>query len=79
MATLRAISANSTLPLVFRTFNKAHYLVRTIQHQAYDAAFDQDDLTEARKWYTSFTESNLPKGQTSYSRSSGPGGQHVNK
>ncbi|KAI1654384.1 hypothetical protein F4813DRAFT_370642 [Daldinia decipiens] len=85
MATLRTISGNFNLPLVFRTFrtfrtfNEAHCLVRTIQHRAYDAAFDQDDLTEARKWYASFTENNLPKGQTSYSRSSGPGGQHVNK
>ncbi|KAI0122680.1 hypothetical protein F4814DRAFT_409576 [Daldinia grandis] len=79
MATLRAISANFTLPLVSRTFNGTHCPVRTIQHRAYDAAFDQDDLTEARTWHASFTESSLPKGQTSYSRSSGPGGQHVNK
>ncbi|ETS73752.1 hypothetical protein PFICI_14698 [Pestalotiopsis fici W106-1] len=53
--------------------------VRPVRHQAFDAAFDQDDLAEARKWYSSFKENELPKGQTSYSRSSGPGGQHVNK
>ncbi|KAH6653171.1 hypothetical protein BKA67DRAFT_310489 [Truncatella angustata] len=53
--------------------------VGSIRNQAFDAAFDQDDLAEARKWHTSFDEHDLPKGQTSFSRSSGPGGQHVNK
>ncbi|KAI6083525.1 hypothetical protein F4821DRAFT_244776 [Hypoxylon rubiginosum] len=53
--------------------------VRTIQYQAYDSDFDQDDLAEARKWRVSFNEKVLLRGQTSYSRSSGPGGQHVNK
>ncbi|KAI1505112.1 hypothetical protein F5X99DRAFT_369597 [Biscogniauxia marginata] len=53
--------------------------LRTVRYQAFDAAFDQDDLAEARKWHASFTESSIPRGQTSYSRSSGPGGQHVNK
>ncbi|KAI1842995.1 hypothetical protein JX266_010848 [Neoarthrinium moseri] len=52
---------------------------RTVRNQAVDAAFDQDELAEARRWHASFQESDLPKGQTSYSRSSGPGGQHVNK
>jgi peptidyl-tRNA hydrolase ICT1 len=54
-------------------------LTRTVRNQAFDATYDQDELAEARKWHSSFRESNLPKGQTSYSRSSGPGGQHVNK
>ncbi|KAI1759903.1 hypothetical protein GGR53DRAFT_511856 [Hypoxylon sp. FL1150] len=53
--------------------------VRTVRYQAYDSGFDQDDLAEARKWRVSFDEKALPKGQTTYSRSSGPGGQHVNK
>ncbi|KAJ2975686.1 hypothetical protein NUW58_g8285 [Xylaria curta] len=53
--------------------------LRTIRYQAHDALLDQEDLDEARKWYASFNESSLPKGHTSYSRSSGPGGQHVNK
>ncbi|KAK8140084.1 hypothetical protein PG984_000150 [Apiospora sp. TS-2023a] len=52
---------------------------RSVRHQAFDANFDQDELEEARNWYASFNPSSLPKGQTSYSRSSGPGGQHVNK
>ncbi|KAI1821631.1 hypothetical protein F4861DRAFT_451258 [Xylaria intraflava] len=52
---------------------------RTIRYQSYDAVLDHDSLEEARKWYASFNEDALPKGQTSYSRSSGPGGQHVNK
>lgn len=52
---------------------------RGLQNKAYDADFDPDELAEARKWRASFNENSLPKGQTSYSRSSGPGGQHVNK
>lgn len=54
-------------------------LLRTVRYQAHDAMLDQDDLDEARRWYTSFTEVSIPQGQTTYSRSSGPGGQHVNK
>ncbi|KAI0179690.1 peptidyl-tRNA hydrolase domain-containing protein [Hypoxylon sp. FL1284] len=53
--------------------------VRAVRYQAYDSGFDQDELAEARKWHVSFDEKALPKGQTTYSRSSGPGGQHVNK
>lgn len=63
------------MPLVTRSVE----FVRSVRNQAFDADFDQEDLAEARKWYSSFTEDVLPKGQTSYSRSSGPGGQHVNK
>lgn len=53
--------------------------IRFIRHQAYEDSFDQDDLSEARTWRQSFQLSSLPKGQTIFSRSSGPGGQHVNK
>ncbi|KAI1259692.1 hypothetical protein F5Y18DRAFT_289777 [Xylariaceae sp. FL1019] len=52
---------------------------RTIRYQAHDVLLDPDDLEEARKWRASFREDSLPRGQTTYSRSSGPGGQHVNK
>ncbi|KAI0439136.1 hypothetical protein F4803DRAFT_63780 [Xylaria telfairii] len=53
--------------------------LRTVRYQAFDALLNQEDLDEARKWHVSFNEGSLPGGQTSYSRSSGPGGQHVNK
>ncbi|KAK3941349.1 hypothetical protein QBC46DRAFT_382980 [Diplogelasinospora grovesii] len=52
---------------------------RSVRFQAFDAAFDQDELAEARTWRQSFLPSSLPEGDTSFSRSSGPGGQHVNK
>ncbi|KAK4192200.1 hypothetical protein QBC35DRAFT_243259 [Podospora australis] len=52
---------------------------RFARHQAYDAAFDEEELSEARKWRHSFRLESLPEGNTSFSRSSGPGGQHVNK
>lgn len=68
------------LPPLGFSFNLAGRVpYRSVRHQAFDAKFDLDELTEARSWYASFNESSLPKGQTSYSRSSGPGGQHVNK
>lgn len=42
---------------------------------------DPDVLEEARAWKASkaLTLAGLPKGDTAYSRSSGPGGQHANK
>jgi peptidyl-tRNA hydrolase ICT1 len=49
------------------------------RYQAFDADLDKDALTAARSWYESFNASQLPKGNTTYARSSGPGGQHVNK
>ncbi|KAM7221881.1 hypothetical protein V8F06_002632 [Rhypophila decipiens] len=60
----------SILPLFPRRF---------LRHQAYDAGFDPDDLAEARSWRSSFQPSTLPKGSTSFSRSQGAGGQHINK
>jgi len=54
-------------------------LLRFVRYQAYDAGFDPGELSAARAWYRSFKPSSLPRGDTSYSRSSGPGGQHVNK
>ncbi|KAH6900189.1 hypothetical protein B0T10DRAFT_554725 [Thelonectria olida] len=53
--------------------------VRFKRYQAFDAELDHDALAEARSWYRSFSPEQLPKGNTTYARSSGPGGQHVNK
>lgn len=52
---------------------------RLVRYQAFDAAFDPDELAEARRWRQGFNESSIPKGDTTFTRSSGPGGQHVNK
>ncbi|QPC74807.1 hypothetical protein HYE68_005559 [Fusarium pseudograminearum] len=49
------------------------------RYQAFDADLDKDALNEARSWHKSFNASQLPKGNTTFARSSGPGGQHVNK
>ncbi|KAI5790731.1 peptidyl-tRNA hydrolase domain-containing protein [Peziza echinospora] len=42
---------------------------------------DEEDIAEARKWLKEFTVDSIPKQfyETTYSRSSGPGGQNVNK
>jgi len=52
---------------------------RSVRYQAFDANLDQDQLAEARKWHQSFQLASIPAGNTTFSRSSGPGGQHVNK
>ena len=42
---------------------------------------DEEDLNAARNWYSSFTENTIPAtlSETTFSRSSGSGGQKVNK
>ena len=60
-------------------FSRTVGYVRRAGYQPYDAAFDPEELSAARTWYQNFKRSSLPKGSTTYSRSSGPGGQHVNK
>ncbi|CAK7221519.1 hypothetical protein SEUCBS140593_004597 [Sporothrix eucalyptigena] len=49
------------------------------RYAAFDSGFDPEELKAARQWRQSFVQDALPKGTTTYSRSSGPGGQHVNK
>jgi hypothetical protein len=49
------------------------------RYEAFDGNLDKDTLAEARSWYQQFEPSQLPKGTTTFARSSGPGGQHVNK
>ncbi|WYZ34244.1 hypothetical protein EsH8_I_000520 [Colletotrichum jinshuiense] len=53
--------------------------IRWARFEAFEASFDPEELEQARTWHRTFDGSQLPKGQTSYARSSGPGGQHVNK
>jgi peptidyl-tRNA hydrolase ICT1 len=52
---------------------------RALNYRPYEAAFDQDELAEARGWHQSFELSSLPRGATTFARSSGPVVQHVNK
>lgn len=53
--------------------------IKAKRYDAYGAELDAEQLEEARKWNANFDPSLLPKGITTYARSSGPGGQHVNK
>lgn len=54
-------------------------LRRFVRYRAFEDGFDQEALNEARTWLKSFQPTTLPQGSTTFSRSSGPGGQHVNK
>ena len=50
------------------------------RYEAFDKTLDADELKAARQWRAAFSDPDkLPKGTTTYARSSGPGGQHVNK
>ncbi|ROT35780.1 hypothetical protein SODALDRAFT_51123 [Sodiomyces alkalinus F11] len=80
--TLR-LTARASLWTLFRLGGTAVQpplaFIRSARFQAFDTSFDADELREARAWHQAFDETRLPKGQTSFARSSGPGGQHVNK
>ncbi|KAJ4414794.1 hypothetical protein N0V82_007709 [Gnomoniopsis sp. IMI 355080] len=52
---------------------------RFARTEAFESSLDPADLSEARKWRQSVSEDSLPRGTTTFARSSGPGGQHVNK
>jgi hypothetical protein len=49
--------------------------------QSTSSAPSEEELASARKWVATFTPSSVPQdiGDVSFSRSSGPGGQNVNK
>ncbi|KAL5596744.1 hypothetical protein BROUX41_006565 [Berkeleyomyces rouxiae] len=53
--------------------------IRFTRYKAFGDGFDAADLQEAREWAKKMTLEMLPKGNTVFARSSGPGGQHVNK
>jgi hypothetical protein len=50
-------------------------------HQTANLRATESDVSVARKWLAELHEASLPSsiGEVSYSRSSGPGGQNVNK
>lgn len=52
---------------------------RRTRTEAFESSLDPTQLSEARKWRQSVDKESIPKGATTYARSSGPGGQHVNK
>ncbi|PHH52902.1 Calcium/calmodulin-dependent protein kinase type I [Ceratocystis fimbriata CBS 114723] len=52
---------------------------RYVRYKAFTADFDPADLQEAREWARKVTHETLPRGNIVFARSSGPGGQHVNK
>ena len=57
-----------------------HYLPVGIV-RAHSTVASEEDYAKVRKWYQTLDSAPLPRdiGEVSYSRSSGPGGQNVNK
>ena len=49
--------------------------------RAHSTGASEEDYVKVRKWYDNLGNAPLPRdiGEVSYSRSSGPGGQNVNK
>ena len=58
-----------------------NFCFRQYFHQNSSLHSTESDVTAARKWLAELHEASLPSniGEVSYSRSSGPGGQNVNK
>lgn len=54
---------------------------RTLASRASQNNVAEDELSEARRWLANFDPDTIPKNivDVSFSRSSGPGGQNVNK
>ena len=54
---------------------------KQLLHQKLSLRTTDGDVSAARKWLAELNEASLPPniGEVSYSRSSGPGGQNVNK
>lgn len=62
------------------TLRAKHCSIRLCQGRSYSrGSLTADELEEAREWLASFSEVPSKYYQVSYSRSSGPGGQNVNK
>lgn len=65
----------------------SHTLLRPLRFSVSKRAFgtdskpDEEELKKAREWLKDFSTSSIPRdiGSMTYSRSSGPGGQNVNK
>jgi len=55
--------------------------LRALYFRAYSSSPTEEDIAIARKWLAKFNPDTLPKNiyEFSFSRSSGPGGQNVNK
>ena len=74
LAIARPLQARKAPPLI-HVLRERRYK----RYEAFDAHLDKEVLAEARSWFDTFDASQLPKGNTTFARSSGPGGQHVNK
>ena len=58
----------------------SHGIIQTSRFSTTTSWRDQYDFDAARKWYAGLSKTPLPRiGEVTYSRSSGPGGQNVNK
>lgn len=59
----------------------AHLPPRSSTMSTVSEDFSDQDQSDARKWLASFTADAIPRklGEVSFSKSSGPGGQNVNK
>ena len=64
-------------------FKQLPYYIHSVHRRLSNSAkrIDEEDHREARTWLASFNPNMLPKNicEVTFSRSSGPGGQSVNK
>lgn len=81
VAMFRSI-ASATRPSLFQgTCNPAIVRRSFLSHRQHNSDATEEEIAAARKWVDEFHPEAIPKniGEISFSRSSGPGGQNVNK
>ncbi len=84
---LRGLAPHRPVPLHLAAFCVATAAAAAVgavraasRYSAFDSGFDPADVAAARQWREQFASADaVPRGTTTYARSSGPGGQHVNK
>src|SRR5271170_6545510 len=76
--TIHALFQTREAFLLATSFNRCS---KKCLHQTANLRATESDVSAARKWLAELHEASLPSsiGEVSYSRSSGPGGQNVNK
>ena len=77
----RAICIASRMNLVRADSTLAHLPSHSSTVSKVSEDFSDQDHSDARKWLASLTANTIPQklGEVSFSKSSGPGGQNVNK
>lgn len=78
---LKRALGSSTWSLLAQSQLRSQALSRSFASDKHTSNVDEDELNAARRWLAKFDAETIPRNicEVSFSRSSGPGGQNVNK